>query len=123
MDKITLYREFRNELDKICVPEILKCETTKYIMCDGRKVGILCTRDDEWGKYIDCVYIIPEYRRKGLAKSAVMEWYRKHRGKNVRLHIINQNKGAYKFWTSLFDLEELEWNFVDALYRIKGVRQ
>lgn len=123
MNKETMYRAFRNELDKICVPDILKCEKTRYIICDGQKVGILCTRDERGDDYIDCVYILPEYRQKGLAKEAVLDWWKTHKGKNVRLHIINKNKVAYKFWTSLFDLEEIEWNFVDALYRIKGVKQ
>ena len=112
-----LYLEFRQEVDKICVPEILKCVWRKPIMLEGKTVGLLCYTDN----YIDCLYIKPEYRRRGLASGTILEWYKRQKGKEIRLHIIKKNKVALKFWTSLFELEPIEENEIDTLYRIKRV--
>lgn len=111
------YAKFRQELDKMCIPLILNCVDTRDIECDGNKVGILCTVDD----YIDCVYVLPEYRRKGLAKKAVLDWLKDTKLKEVRLHIIHNNIGAIRFWTSIFDLTILESRELDALYEAKAV--
>lgn len=111
------YSKFRQELDKMCIPLILNCVETRDIECDGNKVGILCTVDD----YIDCVYVLPEYRRKGLAKKAVLDWLKDTKHKEVRLHIIHNNIGAIRFWTSIFDLTILESRELDAMYKAKAV--
>lgn len=114
-----LYLKFRAELDKMCVPEILDQVQTTKIMHEGKVAGILCTTMD----YIDCLYILPEYRRKGLGKKAVIEWWQKSPYKHdVRLHIIHVNKPAQKFWNSIFELELLEKNAIDGLYRIGGLK-
>ncbi len=114
-----LYMKFREELDSICVPEILKEVNAKEIKDEGKTAGILCTREDG---YIDCIYILPEHRRKGLAKKAVLEYYYQNRMKMVRLHIINKNAVAMKFWNSLFSLEKIDGNEIDTLYYIMGVK-
>lgn len=107
------YSAFRLELDNMCIPLILNCVETRDIMYDGKKVGILCTSED----YIDCVYVLLEYRRKGLAKKVVLDWMKDTKLKEARLHIIHNNLVAIRFWSSIFDLTILESNEVDALYR------
>lgn len=115
---IDLYLNFRQELDKICVPEIIKhCADTRKIKYEGKTVGILCGNYD----YIDCVYVLPEYRRKGLAKKAVLEYYNDYKNYDLRLHIIHSNRAAQKFWNSLFELEIINRDEIDGLYRIKAV--
>lgn len=121
MDKTELYLEFRKEIDKICVPEILQCVETIPIMEDGKQVGILCVRDEGEWVYIDSLYIIPEHRRKGLARREILKWFKRQKKTDIRLHIINKNEIAYRFWTSIFKLEEIDWNYVDTLYRIRKV--
>lgn len=116
---IDLYLQFREELDKMCVPEILNVVETTKIMHDGEVVGILCTQQD----YIDCLYIMPEYRKKGLGKKAVTEWWKNKAYKHdVRLHIINVNKPALRFWNKVFELELIEKNAIDGLYRIRRLK-
>ena len=117
--KLELYLKFRQELDKVCVPDILQMFDTKEITFEGETVGILCASPD----YIDCIYILPEYRRKGLAKKAVLEHYLEHRAYDMRLHIIHKNRVAKRFWHSIFDLENVGGNELDGLYRIKGVKK
>lgn len=119
-----MYLEFRKEIDEICVPEILKCVTTIPIKNGGKQVGIFCYALQPGHYYIDCLYVEPEHRRKGLAKNAVLFFYEYVKSKEyfiqeIRLHIINENKAAYAFWKSIFELEIIEQNFVDTLYRVK----
>lgn len=117
---IDLYKQFRNELDDICIPTILDIDGMEIteILYDGKIVGILCTCQN----YIDCVYVLPEHRRKGLAKKAVLDWVEKNSQQKVRLHIINRNVVAKQFWESLFFLEEVCSNSVDTLYEVVGLK-
>lgn len=110
-----MYLAFRKELDEIWVPVILdRLEYIEYIQYDGKTVGMVA---GDIG-YIDCVYVLPEYRRKGLAKKAVLEWHARYGTPSTRLHIIHKNKVALKFWHSLFNLKMIETNITDALYEI-----
>lgn len=121
-DNTKLYTEFRKEIDTICIPEILRFVNTTPIMYDGVQVGILCTADmNEW-IYIDALYILSKYRRKGLARKAVKEWLKKQRKAEIRLHIIHKNKVAFDFWNSIFELDDIAENEVDGLYRVKKVK-
>lgn len=114
MSELELYLCFRKELDSICVSEILKQFEVTKIEYDGKTVGILCAVPD----YIDCIYILPEYRRKGLAKKSVLEFWNKHSGYDMRLHIINKNEPALRFWNGIFELQLLAKDNIDGLYRI-----
>ena len=117
MTKVDLYLKFRAELDKIWVPVwvgLMDC--VELICCDDKLVGMVC---GDLG-YIDVVYVLPEYRRKGLAKTAVLEWWKRYKSadQNTHLHIINNNEVALRFWNSLFVLREVEKSETDTLYEI-----
>lgn len=117
------YKNFRKELDNICVPEILKCVSTTPIYCDKKQVGIFCYAIQPKHIYIDCLYVEPDYRRKGLARKTVLDFYNNTMYGEIRLHIINENKVAYDFWSSIFELEPIESNSVDTLYKIKEMTE
>jgi ribosomal protein S18 acetylase RimI-like enzyme len=113
---VDMYLEFRRELDKMWVPVALEnTDCIEQITYNGKTVGIICGSPS----YIDCVYVMPEYRKKGLAKQAVLEYYERYGKKRlIRLHIINNNTAAQKFWNSIFELKPLEWSLTDTLYEI-----
>ena len=115
---IELYLKFRQEIDKICVPEILKFNQPKLIEENGEAVGLFCASPD----YIDCIYILPEHRRKGIARKTVLKHWEENQSYDMRLHIIKKNKPALDFWHSIFKLEEVGENEIDYLYRIAGVK-
>ena len=79
-------------------------------------------RQDEW-IYIDALYVIPEYRHHNIGKKAVLNWYDEHKDEEIRLHIVHKNEPAQKFWKGIFELEEIESNFLDTLYRIKSLKR
>ena len=99
----------------MCIPLILDELKVEPITYNGKTVGMIANTYD----YIDCVYIKPRYRRKGLAKKSVE---RLIKGRNMRLHIINNNTVAYKFWNDNFYLEKISSNNVDTLYWVRGVK-
>lgn len=116
-----LYTKFRQELDQKWIPEVLKRVDIIPIGKDA-KIGMMCVADQTpFFVYIDCLYIRPEHRRKGYARKAVLEWYEKQTAV-VRLHIINTNEPALRFWNKLFELEVIEENDIDTLYCIKKVK-
>ena len=119
--QIKMYLKFRNELDKICVPVILsELHMQIYdIKYNNKVVGMMCANPD----YIDCVYIQPEYRRKGLAKKQVLNFVKEHIRYGVRLHIINNNEPAKAFWNNLFDLKVVGGNQLDTLYEIVRIKE
>jgi ribosomal protein S18 acetylase RimI-like enzyme len=118
---VKLYLKFRQELDKMCVPVILNTlDHIEYITYDEKTVGMVCGNSE----YIDAVYVLPKYRRKGFAKTAVLQWYNRYKSpyQNVRLHIINNNIPALKFWNSIFHLRVISANEIDTLYEILNVK-
>ena len=118
-----LYAMFRKEIDKYAVPLIVDdfLEFVELIRVDGEIVG-MCGGTDG---YIDCLYVLPKHRRQGYAKKLALDWYGRYgRGKNAtRLHIVNNNIPAIKFWNSVFELEEVDCSAVDTLYEIVKVRE
>lgn len=114
-----MYLMFRRELDEMWVPEDIQRMDVRRIKCDGKTVGMMCVRIVGYGSYIDSVYVLPKFRRRGLARKAVLEWYADNDWRDeIRLHIINNNDTAMWFWKSIFQLEMIERNDIDTLYRI-----
>jgi ribosomal protein S18 acetylase RimI-like enzyme len=87
------------------------------ITVDGEKAGILCT----YNNYIDCIYIMPKFRRRGIASKTAVEFVRK-KGEGVRLAIINNNTPALAFWNRLFVLWRIDGNHIDTLYEIVKIK-
>ena len=119
MNGVELYLKFRRELDEMCVPQIVsELEHIEYIVVDGETVGMVGGDDG----YIDVVYVLPEYRRRGLAREAVLSWYERYHTPNTSLDIINNNYTAKQFWNSLFELHKIYDNGISSLYRILSVK-
>ena len=112
------YALFRRELDRYCIPLILNISEISPIFHEGRQVGFLSVVGD----YLDGLFILPEYRRMGLGKKAVLEWIEAH-GMPRTLHIVNSNLGAKRFWEELFELAVVDENEVDTLYSIVALRR
>lgn len=117
-----LYAMFRMEIDKYAIPLIVEdlLELVEFISVDGEIVG-MCGGTNG---YIDCLYVLPKYRRQGFAKKLALAWYGRYKTPNTptRLHIVNNNVPALKFWNSVFELEEVDCSAVDTLYEIVKVR-
>lgn len=121
---LEMYLAFRKTIDDYCFPLIKEWATkqkgfiTLYDNNDNERVGhnpvgFLIVIDG----YVDGIYVIPEHRRKGIAKKAVMD-YLKSGGVITRLHIIRTNTPALNFWKSIFVLEPENDCPVDVLYRV-----
>lgn len=125
LTQIEMYSQFRKELDRMYIPMLLKDDRTHIynLNYDGKTVGLLCVCEHMFYNYIDCIYIEPEYRREGIARNAVLRWYRKNCENPIRLHILNNNKAAKAFWNELFVLEKLDRNSVNTLYRIVRLKE
>ena len=118
-----MYLAFRKTMDCYCFPLIKEWATkqegfiTLYDENDDKSkrkpVGFLIVIDG----YVHGIYVMPEHRRKGIAKKAVMD-YLKSGGVITRLHIIRTNTPALKFWESIFVLEPENDCPVDVLYNV-----
>lgn len=123
-----MYIAFRKTMDDYCFPLIKEWSTkqegfiTLYDENDDKSkrnpVGFLIVIDG----YVDGIYVKPDYRRKGIAKKAVMD-YLKSGGVITRLHIIRTNTPALNFWKSIFVLEPENDCPVDVLYRVVRRKQ
>lgn len=111
---IDFYKAFRKELDDMCVPLVVDWMNVRPIWADGEIVGFIAGLPH----FIDGIYVLPEYRRKGLAREAVEHFIGAGNPRGIQLVIINNNEPAKKFWTSLFELKVVERNPVDTCYEI-----
>lgn len=118
--RIELYKAFRKELDPMWLPDFFSSKMQAIdLTYNGKAVGIFCV----YRNLIDCLYVLPEYRRKGIAERAVRRWAegeKKYYGKVV--YIVHANKSAYKFWNKIFELKEIQRDKVEAVYRIEGYK-
>lgn len=116
-----MYLAFRETVDRLCFPDLRKWSVDsdgyRLIMCDGKPVGFLMVID----KYVNGIYVMPEHRRKGLARKAVMQFIADG-GEIETLHIVHGNKTAQAFWKSLFKLKKIDSCPTDTLYRVVGIR-
>lgn len=112
---LQLYRQFRDEIDHYCFPLLKEMAGDNYIEIkyEDKVVGFLIVVCG----YVDGLYVEPEYRGKGLAKQAVLN-YLNNGGYINTLHIVNNNDVAKKFWNSILNLEVLDSSPVDTLYRV-----
>lgn len=119
MNRIEMYGEFRKEIERFSIPLALSHRdmVVHDIEYEGKIVGIFCVA---YGEYIDCIYIQPEYRRRGLAKDTVLNWAKGNR--NIQLNIINTNAPAKAFWNSVFELRKVDSGEVDTLYEVVKIK-
>ena len=119
-----MYLAFRKTMDDYCFPlikewaqkqegVIMLYDNNDNERVERKPVGFLIVIDG----YVDGIYVMPEHRRKGIAKKAVMD-YLKRGGVITRLHIIRTNTLALNFWKSIFILEPENDCPVDVLYRV-----
>jgi len=57
------------------------------IVCDGRVVGFLTPHETAWGWRLGPIYVLPEYRRRGLALAA----YNRFRDRTVIVFVSDKN--------------------------------
>lgn len=112
-----LYLDFRKEIDELSFPLLLQWSMNnnefREIKYNNEVVGFLMVIEG----YVDGIYVKPNFRRKGLAKKAVLD-YLKEGGTINTLHIVKTNKNAEEFWRSLFVLKKLDECPVDTLYQV-----
>lgn len=119
MTDYELYVKFRTEIEAMYAPHVLaECDEVIRIMDKDNVVGLLCVKD----KYIQGLYILPEHRKKGHGRKAILN-YIKRFGMLKDLTILNTNHIAKAFWNSLFELEEVKANNIDTYYRIKALKK
>lgn len=119
MKETEIYMAFRKEIDSMIVESLLRASDVKLIKESDTVVGMMVLQND--GEYIDCLYILPEYRRKGIAEKFVRNYIEENKMPS-ELHIVHNNGPAKHFWNKVFDLEPIMTNEIDSLYSIKGVR-
>ena len=117
--RTVFYKDFRKELDNVWVPELMKADRIEVvdIWSDKTFAGIMVLEDN----YIDCIYVLPKFRREGLARKTVIEYF-KDKKEYPTLIIINKNKKAREFWESLFELEDVGGNFIETKYQVTGYK-
>lgn len=114
MTECEMYVKFRIEIEEMYAPLVLKeCDEVIKIINDNQEVGLLCVKD----KYIQGLYILPEHRRKGYGKKAILDYIKKY-GMLKDLTILNTNETAKNFWNNLFELEVIKKNSIDTYYKI-----
>lgn len=111
---LEMYIAFRNELDSMEFPRMVGETQIAYITieCDGFDVGFLLVNKG----YVIGIYIKPEYRRRGLARNAVLEFI-KNGGIINRLEILDCNTIAHNFWGSLFNLKAERYSATSTIFR------
>lgn len=111
---LEMYITFRNELDAMEFPRMVDKPQIAYmtIDCNGLDVGFLLVNKG----YVIGIYIKPEYRRRGLARNAILE-YLKNGGIINSLEILNCNIIARYFWESLFDLKPERYSATSTIFR------
>lgn len=111
---LEMYIAFRNELDAMEFPRMVGEPQIAYmtIECDGFDVGFLLVNKG----YVIGIYIKQEYRRRGLARNAVIE-YLENGGIINSLEILDCNIVARYFWESLFDLKPERYSSTSTVFR------
>ena len=102
---LDLYLKFRREIDLIEFESLKPLVDVKRIMSHQMQVGFLIVRNDG---FIDSLYVMPSYRRRGLATKAVKDYLKSGKYKIDRVGILNDNLTAQNFWNKLFYLYPVE---------------
>src|SRR5574344_621012 len=116
--ELEMYLKFRNHIDRLFFPKYSEECITIGAYEGEKEIGFMCAING----YIEGIWIEPEYRRKGKAKQMVFDYISRYDMPN-RLHILNNNEPAIKFWNSIFELREIEITNIDTLYYIARLKE
>lgn len=118
MTDLEAYLAFRKEIDTMFYSEFKKWTNilTKKDK-EGQTYALLIVEDG----YIDCLWVSPEYRGKGIGYELVMEYIEEYEMPKT-LRILNNNPNAQRFWNEIFDIREISSNPYDTLYLIIGIK-
>lgn len=120
----SLYLNFRQELDKMIVNQIInECmQSGEFVKIesDNKVVGFLSIKG---ANYIDGIYVLPEYRGKGIATTTVRDYLKRSGLLHYSLHIIKRNKTANDFWGKIFPSDKWDWKVeaeddIDVLWEV-----
>lgn len=119
MTDCKMYLKFMSEVDAMYIPHTLKvCPQVMKIIDGDTEVGIMCVNNG----YVDCLYILPEYRRKGYGKNAVLTYIRQF-GMLTDLHVLKFNPVGQSFWDDIFELEPAGDTYLSNYYKIKALSE
>lgn len=118
MTDLEMFLNFRKEIDTLAFPLLQEYGDFVPIIYDNQKVGFLLVIDG----YVEGIWVQPEYRRKGLAKKAVLDYINNGGEINI-LDVVKTNVSADLFWNSIFVMEQLHTTFCDKRYRVLGVKE
>jgi len=94
-------------------------ERREQITLNGEVVGVI----GGYSNYINCLFVKPEHRRKGLAREAVLKFVEGNLDKGIKIHILNNNAEGIAFFNSVFELNIVYKSEIDTLYEILGINK
>lgn len=88
-------------------------QDTRMIVKDGEQIGMLTAyqADDWW--YIGEIYLVPEWRRKGIGRAVMQHEIDEH--EKLLLHVMAENTHAVRLYRSLGFTETDEFEPVSGL--------
>lgn len=101
-----LDKEEKKRIDKYVNEEVKKCiDKYKVIMVDSEKIGAYLVDDYDNGKILDEIYIIENYRCKGIGRKIIEDILKQHIV--VYLWVYKMNEKALRLYKGLgFNIEE-----------------
>lgn len=114
-----LDKEEKKRIDKYVNEEVKKCiDKYKVIMVDSEKIGAYLVDDYDNGKILDEIYIIENYRCKGIGRKIIEDILKQHIV--VYLWVYKMNEKALRLYKRLgFNIEEE----TESRYFMKYVRK
>lgn len=114
-----LDKDEKNRIDKYVNEEVKKCiDKYKVIMVDNEKIGAYLVDDYDNGKILDEIYIIEEYRCKGIGRKIIEDILKQH--SVVYLWVYKMNEKALRLYKRLgFNIDEE----TETRYFMKYVRK
>lgn len=116
----------QNENEAVC-KKFLRLGYVIGVVYYGRLVAMMnlyCNREETQIAYINNVYVLPSYRKLGLAKSmmayAISIVKNKQIYKEIHLHVAKDNESAIKMYLSL-DFKFLQNNDTDLAEMVKTI--
>lgn len=123
-----LYFAFRHEIDQnvfpLAVKESHKENSTMRLLKTKQKDGSIVTAGFLFVRcgYVDSIYVIPKYRRQGIATKAIRDFL--NEGGTIKaLTIVKGNIEAITFWNSVFKLSFINGDDVESNFSVIGINE